>query len=162
MTVAMRSGDFSGQGAIRNPYTGVAFTGNVIPTSLLSPQALQTQKLLFPLPNFGAPTLTAANYRASFTGPEVHRTEEIKLDHNFSDGHRVFLRYENRKDDYDIPGPRSALAPTTVGTSNNQRRVNFWTAGDILAIRPNLLNEIRAGVVVLLSASSSNFTGEGV
>ena len=71
----------------------------------------------FPLPNFGAPTLTAGNYRASFTGPEVHRTEEIKLDHNFSDGHRVFLRYENRKDDYDIPGARSALPPTTVGTS---------------------------------------------
>ncbi len=133
-----------------------------LPRHSSASQALKSQDFLFPLPNFGAPTLTAANYRASFTGPEVHRTEEIKLDHNFTDSHRVFLRYENRKDDYNIPGARSALPPTTVGTSYNQRRVNFWTVGDILAIRPNLLNEVRAGVVVLVSASSSNFTGQGI
>ena len=162
-TVAMRQGDFSAFAALKNPFTGASpFAGNTIVPASLSSQALKAQSFLFPQPNYGAPTLTAANYRASFDGPEVHRTEEIKLDHNFSDGHRVFLRYENHQDDYDIPGARSALPPTTVGTSYNQRRVNFWTAGDIFAIRPNLLNEVRAGVVVLVSASSSNFTGDGV
>ncbi len=162
-TVAMRQGDFTAFAALKNPFTGVnPFVGNTIATSALSSQALAAQAFLFPLPNFGAPTLTAANYRASFDGPEVHRTEEIKLDHNFTDRHRAFLRYENHKDNYDFPGARSALPPTTVGTSYNERRVNFWTAGDIFAIRPNLLNEVRAGVVILVSASSSNFTGDGV
>src|SRR4029077_13603363 len=161
-TVAMRQGDFSAFAALKNPFTGVnPFIGNSIAPSFLSSQALKAQDLFFPQPNFGAPTLTAANYRASFTGPEVHRTEEIRLDHNFSERHRAFLRYENRKDDYDIPGARSALPPTTVGTSNNERRVNFWTLGDVFTIKPNLLNEVRAGVVVLVSASSSNFTGQG-
>jgi hypothetical protein len=159
-TVAMREGDFSGLPTIRNPFTGANFGGNVIPTSLLSPQALQAQKLLFPLPNFGPPTLTAANYRASFTGPETHRTEEIKLDHNFSERQTAFLRYENRKDDFEIPGARSALPPTTVGTSKNIRRVNFWTFGHIASLRPNLINEFRAGVVILVSSSSGELNGQ--
>ena len=162
-TLAMRQGDFSAFAALRNPYTGVnPFVGNTIDPAFLSSQALKTQAKFFPLPNFGAPTLTAGNYRASFTGPETHRTEEIKLDHNFTDSHRMFVRYENRKDSYDIPGARSALPPTTVGTSYNERRVNFWTFGDVMTIRPNLLNEVRAGVVILVSASSSNFLGQSV
>jgi hypothetical protein len=161
-TLAMRQGDFTGFAALKNPYTnGVnPLVGNTIAPAFLSSQGLNAQNLLFPLPNFGAANLTAANYRASFSGPEVHRTEEIKLDHNFSERHRAFLRYENRKDNYDFPGARSALPPTTVGTSYNERRVNFWTLGDVISIRPNLLNEIRAGVVVLVSASSSNFLGQ--
>jgi hypothetical protein len=161
-TVGMREGDFSGLSTIRNPFTGQNFAGNVIPTSLLSSQALATQQLLFPLPNFGPPNLTAANFRASFTGPETHRTEEIKLDHNFSERQSAFLRYENRKDDYHIPGARSALPPTTVGTSDNIRRVNFWTFGHVASLRPNLINEFRAGVVILVSASRSELNGQAL
>src|SRR3954467_15616017 len=56
-TLAMRGGDFTGFPAIRNPFTNVAFPANIIPTSLLSSQALSAQKLLYPLPNFGAPNL---------------------------------------------------------------------------------------------------------
>lgn len=158
-TLAMRSGDFTGF-TLRNPQTGAAFPSPVLPSSALSQQALKAQQMFFPLPNFGPPTLTAANYRAAFDGPEVHRTEEIRLDHKLTTRQDVFLRYENRKDDYHIPGARSALPPTTVGTSDNIRRVNFWTFGDVDAIRPNLLNEIRVGAVVLVSASSADFNGQ--
>jgi hypothetical protein len=159
-TAAMRGGDFSALAAIKNPFTNANYSGNVIPAAQLSPQALKVQQLFFPLPNFGAPTLTAANYRASFDGPEVHRTEELKLDHNFTDRNSAFLRYENRKDDYHLPGARSPLPPTTVGTSDNIRRVNFWTFGDVYALRPNVLNEFRAGVVILVSASSGQLNGQ--
>src|SRR5215471_4232509 len=62
-TLAMRQGDFTGMAAIRNPYTNAPFPNKIIPTSMLSPQALQAQQILYPLPNYGAPTLTAANYR---------------------------------------------------------------------------------------------------
>jgi hypothetical protein len=161
-TVAMRSGDFTGLAALKNPFTTNPYSGNTILPQFQSPQALQTQKLFFPLPNFGAPTLTAANYRSAFDGPEVHRTEEIKVDHNFSSNHMAFLRYSNRKDDYHIPGARSPLPPTTIGTSDNIRRVNFWTFGDVASLRPNMVNEFRAGVVVLVSASSSDFTGQDI
>ena len=158
-TLAMRQGDFTGF-TVKNPLTGAALPGNAIPANLLSAQALAAQNLFFPLPNYGPATLTAANYRAAFDGPEVHHTGEIRLDHKLTSRQSAFLRYENRKDDYQIPGARSALPPTTVGTSDNIRRVNFWTLGDVDAIRPNLLNELRVGAVVLVSASSANFNGQ--
>jgi hypothetical protein len=161
-TVAMRQGDFTGFAAIRNPFTGANFPGNVIPTNLLSAQALAAQRLLFPLPNFGAPNLTSANYRANFSGPETHRSIELKLDHTFTSGHNAFVRYQNRKDDFDIPGGRSALPPTTVGTSNNIRRVNFWTLGDVATLRSNVVNEFRAGLVILVSESSGSLNGQEV
>ena len=107
----MRSGDFSGQAALKNPYTGFnPYSGNTILPQYLSPQAKQAQQIFFPLPNFGPPTLTAANYRASFDGPEVHRTEEFRVDHNFTANHMAFVRYSNRKDDYHIPGARSSAS----------------------------------------------------
>ena len=162
-TVAMRSGDFTSMAALKNPYTGVnPYGGNSILPQFLSPQAVQAQQIFFPLPNFGPANLTAANYRASFDGPEVHRTEEFRVDHNFNPNHMAFLRYENRKDDYHIPGARSSLPPTTVGTSDNIRRVNFWTLGDVATLRPSLVNEFRAGLVILVSASSANFTGQSI
>ncbi|HWC96912.1 MAG TPA: TonB-dependent receptor [Candidatus Sulfopaludibacter sp.] len=161
-TVAMRGGDFTGQAALKNPFTTSPYSGNTILPQFLSSQALKAQQLFFPLPNFGPANLTAANYRAAFDGPEVHRTEEFKVDHNFSANHMAFLRYSNRKDDYHIPGARSALPPTTVGTSDNIRRVNFWTLGDVATLKSNMVNEFRAGVVILVSASSSDFTGQNV
>lgn len=161
-TLAMRQGDFTGFAAIRNPFTGANFPNNVIPQNLLSPQALAAQRLLYPLPNFGAPNLTAANYRANFSGPEVHRSIEVKLDHTFTSGHNAFVRYQNRKDDFDIPGARSALPPTTVGTSNNIRRVNFWTLGDVATLRSNVVNEFRAGLVILVSESGGSLNGQEV
>ena len=162
-TLAMRGGDFTGLAALKNPFVGTnPFNGNLILPSALSSQALQAQKLFFPLPNFGPPSLTAANYRAAFDGPEVHRTEEIRIDHQFTLKNRAFARYENRKDDYNIPGARSPLPPTTVGTSDNIRRVNFWTLGDVHTVSPSMVNEFRAGLVILVSASSADFNGQDI
>jgi hypothetical protein len=161
-TLAMRNGDF-GTTALKNPYTNVnPFNGNTILPQFISSQALQVQNLFFPLPNFGPPTQTAGNYRAFANGPEVHRTEEIRLDHNFNSRHSAFLRYANRKDDYDVPGARSPLPLTSFGPSNNTRRVNFWTLGDVASLRPSMVNEFRVGVVVLVSGSSANFDGQAV
>ena len=160
-TLAMRQGDFTGFAALKNPYTGInPFNGNTILPQYITSQAVNTQNLFFPQPNFGPPSLTAGNYRSFVDGPEVHRTEEIRLDHNFTANHMAFLRYENRKDDYHIPGARSPLPLTSFGPSDNIRRVNFWTLGDVDTIRPNLVNEFRAGVVILVSASGANFTGQ--
>ena len=160
-TVAMRQGDFNGLGAVRNPYANNApFADNKIPASLIAPEATRAQDLLFPQPNYGASTLTAANYRASFNGPETHRILELRMDHNLSSGHSVFARFQNKKDDYDIPGARSTLPPITVGTSKNTRWVNFWTFGDVWSVRPNLYNEFRGGVVYLESRSAADVLGQ--
>jgi len=162
-TVAMRQGDFSAFAALKNPYTAInPFNGNTILPQYIAPQAVAAQNLFFPTPNFGAPTLTAGNYRSFIDGPEVHRTEEFRIDHNFTPNHMAFVRYENRKDDYHIPGARSPLPLAAFGPSDNIRRVNFWTLGDVAVIRPNVVNEFRAGLVILVSASSANFTGQNL
>jgi hypothetical protein len=161
-SLAMRQGDFSALAALKNPYAASPYSGNTILPQYLSAQALKMQDLMLPKPNYGAPTLTAANYRAAFNGPEVHRLPEFKLDHSFSANHNAFARYQNKKDDYEIPGARSALPPSTAGTSTNIRRVNFWTLGDVVNIRPNLINEFRAGVVILVSESNSDVNGQAL
>jgi hypothetical protein len=162
-TAAQRLGDFTGSAQIRNPFSGVdPLNGNRILPQFLSPQALKLQQAFYPEPNFGSPSLTANNYRAFFTGPETHRGIEIRLDHNFTARHQMFARYQNRKDDYRIPGARSALPPSSVGTSTNIRGVNFWTLGDTFTIKPNLYNEFRAGVVILIGNSDNPLKGQAL
>lgn len=162
-TLAMRNGDFTGMAALRNPFTGVnPFNGNTIKPEFISPQAVRAQQIFFPTPNYGAPDLTAGNYRAALNAPEVHRSVEGRIDQNFTSSHAAFLRYQNKESDYDIPGARSALPPSSVGTSYNVRRVHFWTAGDTYSISPNLFNEFRAGVVVLVSQSTSDVNGRAL
>lgn len=158
-TLAMRGGQFSG--VVRDPFDNNApFAGNLIPASRIVPQALRAQDIIFPLPNFGDPSLTAGNYRAGFNGPELHTILELRLDHNLSSRHSLFGRYQYKNDDYDIPGARSALPPSAAGTSKNLRNMNFFTLGGQSTLTPSMYNELRAGLVVLTSKSSSNLNGQ--
>ncbi len=162
-TLAQRRGDFTGAAALRNPLNGQdPFIGNTIRPEFLSPQALKMQNRYFPLPNYGDPSLTAGNYRAAFNGPETHGIGEVRVDHNLSSGHSLFGRYQSKIDDYEIPGVRSELPPSTAGTSTNIRTVNFFTVGDSYAVRPNLFNEFRAGFVMLSSKSDSDVKGQAL
>jgi len=159
-TLAQRQGDFTGAAAVRNPANNQNFAGNRIPANLLSQQALRAQALFFPEPNFGPPTLTAGNYRAQFNGPEDHRIMEARIDQNFRQSQSVFVRYQHKNHDYKIPGARSPLPASSVGTSTNLRNVHFVTVGHVAAVRPNMYNEFRAGNVVLSSKSDSNVKGQ--
>ncbi|MBV8817668.1 MAG: TonB-dependent receptor, partial [Acidobacteriaceae bacterium] len=160
-TLAQRSGNF-GSTTIKNPFTGANFPGNQIPASLISSVTQSVQAQYFPLPNYGPADSTSGNYRASFNGPEVHRDYEARVDHNFSERHSAFLRYQEKKDDYDIPGARSGLPPQSVGTSTNIRRVNFFTFGDVFSPAASLSNEFRAGVPILVSQSDANLRGQSL
>ena len=162
-TVAQRSGDFSAFAALKNPFTGQnPYQGNVILPSFLSPQALKLQQQFYPLPNYGGANLTTNNFRAFYTGPQVHRGLEARVDHNFSATQRAFLRYQNRWDDYEIPGARSVLPPMSVGTSTNNRGVHFFTAGDTLTLSPSLFNEFRVGAVILRANSDNPLKGQAL
>jgi hypothetical protein len=162
-TVAMRSGDFTGMAALRNPYTGFnPFDGNKILPQYISSQAGAMQNQYYPMPNFGPPELTAGNYRAAFNGPETHNIYELRMDHNFSSRHSIFGRYQLKFTDYNIPGARQQLPPFAVGTSDNRRRVNFLTLGDVFTLSPALVNEFRGGFVVLSSWSDADLRGQAL
>jgi hypothetical protein len=158
-TAAMRRGEFSAP--VRDPLANNApFAGNAIPASRIAPEAVRAQNLLYPLPNFGAETLTVGNYRAAFNGPEFHRLLEGRIDHNFSSVQAGFLRYQYKHDDYDIPGARSALPPVTAGTSKNIRKMHMAVAGHSWTLGPAMFNEFRAGLVHLESSSSADVKGQ--
>ncbi len=158
-TLALRRGEFAG--AVRDPLAGnVPFPENRIPAARIAPEAARAQDLLYPLPNFGAETLTVGNYRAAFNGAEWHRVLEGRLDHNFTNAQSGFLRYQYKHDDYDIPGARSPLPPTTAGTSNNVRKMHMAVAGHAWTLSPSMFNEFRAGLVHLESSSSANVKGQ--
>jgi hypothetical protein len=160
-SLAYRAGNFSNLATFKTPF-GAAFPGNVLPASLLSPQALKAQQLLYPLPNFGASTLLAGNFRASYSGPDNERMTEGRIDHNFSDRHSAFVRFALKQDHYVIPGARSVLPPSSTGTSTNVRTDDFGVIGDTYTITPNVVNEARLGVVVLSSKSSADLSGQGL
>jgi outer membrane receptor protein involved in Fe transport len=87
-TAAMKAGDFSSllpSVVIRDPVTGVAFPGNVIPRDRINPIGAA---LLALYPNQTSPTsagsLPANNFFWDPTRPEQTNTYSFKIDHTFS------------------------------------------------------------------------------
>src|SRR5579884_4462659 len=102
-TAAERTGDLSDLGvSIFNPCAGAdcnvspagrqQFTGAVIPTTLLSPQAENLLKLI-PLPNIDGATGAAPNYNASGNGIVHNDAFDIRADRYQSEKLHMFGRY---------------------------------------------------------------------
>ena len=159
-SLAYRQGNFAGTTLKVPGSASAAYAEGVVPASVISVQALTAQQLLFPLPNYGGGNLLAGNYRASYNGPESQRIVEGRVDHNFSERNSAFVRYEYKYDDYVIPGARSVLPPSSVGTSTNIRTVEFATLGDVYTFTPAVVNEFRTGLVVLSSRSFADLKGQ--
>ena len=97
LTPLMRQGNFSQLLAeskpvvLHNPFdpSGAVFPGNVIPTSLLSPQALKAEQYL-PLPNLSTPV---SNYAVNV--PSGNNTDQTidRLDQTLGEKVRLFFRY---------------------------------------------------------------------
>ncbi len=66
---------------------GLAYAGNIIPTSNIDPRSLALLQA-YPLPNSGTNGFT-------FTPIGINNTQQnvIRIDHNFNNNHRVFGRY---------------------------------------------------------------------
>ena len=95
-TAAERQGDFSGlidpstgqPEPLINYFTGQPFPGNRIPSSILSPIALQASQL-YPLPNIGTNV-----YESTQIGTTNYDQGGFRLDHYFDSGKdQAFLRY---------------------------------------------------------------------
>src|SRR5207342_1036047 len=102
-TAAERGGDLSGLGAnIYNPCNGSdcnilpanrqQFSGNVIPTNLLSSQALNLLKLL-PLPNVSGVSGNTPNYIASGQGSLNSDVFNVRVDRYQTEKLHLFGRY---------------------------------------------------------------------
>ncbi len=161
-TMAERAGNLSDLGvAIYDPTTGAAngtgrtqFTGNVIPTNRISPQAANLLATTFvPLPNCSpnCPTdPTAPNYAAS--GVEEFNTNQLvfRVDHFLTPKLRYFGRYSYGGYYLNSPGALKSFGGAQFpdigfeGTTNarNQNGVG----GVNYSFSPSLLADFRFGV----------------
>jgi hypothetical protein len=106
-TVAERGGDFSASSTIiKNPLTGQPFQGNVIPNSMISPQAKFLVPFM-PLPNY---TSGATSYASNTNGLKQQLDiGDIRIDEQLLPSDHIMGRYslaDNRETD---PNPYAAL-----------------------------------------------------
>jgi hypothetical protein len=136
-TELMRRGIFSEiAGQIRNPLTGQAYPGNVIPASDLSPIALRILREYYPAPN--RPGI-AANLVGS-SGQDVEQDQILlRVDQNIGNRARVYFRYSWQDEFTDNQG----LIPIT-GSKQPRKNTNYLGAYTH-TITPNLLNDFRIG-----------------
>ena len=144
-TAAMRGGDFSSllsqHISISDPATGLAYPGNRIPASQLSPVSLNIQKFLFPMPNVGPADSYTNNWVGFFPSSSYDNRYVTRLDHIFSEKDSLSGRLSIR----DIPQPRSAWGYFPDDYYNEYRRTFNGYISETHIFTPTLLNEARIG-----------------
>lgn len=178
-TAEQRNGDFSGllkigsQYQIYDPFTRASigggryqngpFPGNIIPPSRISPIATKLMNTTdYPLPLNAGTTVDGSNNlpRPDATQYVKFYTHTFRLDHNFSEKHRMFLRLNKYKAQFDDPkfyGPDSIYSGT-----------NFWyymsgfAVDDVYTLSPTLVMNIKVSDSQYIRASDSNPKGRGV
>ncbi len=92
-TRAEINGDFSGSSTIvRDPQTGQAFAGNIIPTSRLDPVGVAIANL-YPNPNVDGARSRNNNFRANQSITNPTNVYVTRIDHSFSEKDRVYGRF---------------------------------------------------------------------
>ena len=131
---------------VKNPYTGLPFVNNQIPSGMISPVSQKIQSLYFLQPNYGPSGLTANNYENLFhpgnNGVTIYDRFDTRLDHNFSSRDTMYGHFGYNRMPIDayvshaIPpfGFRTSLRVANTGALS-------WTH----TFSPTLLNEARFG-----------------
>jgi hypothetical protein len=151
---AWRNGDFSGSGqTIVNPLTGVAFANNQIPSGMVNPVSAKIIPLFFPQPTNSSATLAGGpNLVEAFPGNYASDGFDGRLDHVFSENHRIWGRVTQKT--ITSTGTDGALGALGSGDSSYNPLMGTFSqpvdttniAGSYnWIIRPNLVNELRAG-----------------
>jgi hypothetical protein len=132
-----RTGNFSDLAKqLTNPLTGQSFAGNIIPPSLISPQANYLLQYM-PLPN----TLQGSTSRSVFASnlPENSDEGDVRLDINATERDSMMARYSIADNNEFDPNPYPALQGTDLH-SKAQDVTLRWTH----LFTPKLLNVAQA------------------
>lgn len=152
-TQAERNGDLSSLGiTVKDPLTGIPYTGNVIPSSQIDPTTAYFLQFM-PLPNTSQGTFY---YSAPFTS----NTDQgmLRIDHHFGDADSLFGRYSiNNLNQYN-PG----AFPKSGGTTRSIR-VQDSVLDETHIFGPTLLNDLRLGYermssLILPQGLGTNYT----
>jgi hypothetical protein len=148
-TAAERNGDFSQAvdntgkslvGVIKDPTTGTAFAGGIIPPSMINKD---TQKLLnlMPLPNTtGINTYNYVYSVASTPAPDLIGT--YKFDYNINENWHAYVRYSR---DYQKTYNLTPEGFPSLGESIQDRKGNNVSVNLSTVVTPTLTNEATFG-----------------
>lgn len=160
-----RSGDFSQTlsrtgtpFAIYDPATTVVtgtraerqpFAGNRIPTNRLDPTGVAVLKA-FPLPNQAVPVqIGRYNWAASGVSDTSNYNTNVRLDHAWSDRHRMFGRFSRLFRDQSavvfFPGPNDFPIDGTDSIADISRVFHSFALDDTLILSPTLAGSLRYG-----------------
>jgi len=151
-SLAMRQGDFSemlnatnafyGKAVvIKNPSTGTAFAGNIIPKNQLSPNGIGILKA-YPAPNLGGFINGNTNWSVALNHPIHQRKDSLATDFNLTDTQRLQFRRMNYA--YWEYLPLDGGSGETPKYFNRPNQTNSLT--HIWTISPSMVNEVLAKV----------------
>jgi hypothetical protein len=170
-TVAMRQGDFSnyrnGSGSvipIFDPSSADAsgvrsqFPGNIIPASKMS-KVSQSMVALMPAPDLASQSANWHNRTGA--NPQFNNfTETVKLDHSFSDSHKVSISYTDENRPRIISGLGWGVNSPLEGLQNQPLHSNTGRMSYDAILRPTLINHFTFGVDRYSNPSISSTAGQ--
>lgn len=143
-TVPWRNGDFTRDGAIRDPFANnTPFPGSQVPASRISRVSRRIQERFYPLPNAADPNiLRGQNFVTQLLRPFDPNTYwTTRGDHRFNDKHFVFGRYTwNRSHSREFEGNLPTIGRRWQTRDTRAVNVSYTTT-----LRANLINEFRWG-----------------
>lgn len=149
-TAAMRSGNFSSLLAgpnpitIVNPYTGVPFNQNVIPTNMLSSAALQWQNMFYPQPNYGPADNYIANFRGTYPQHIYTNRYYLRSDYTFSPKNSMYARVGYVRSSPEILD--SGLPPALTGYRVQRRQTWQGVLSDTWIASRSFINVAKLGI----------------
>jgi outer membrane receptor protein involved in Fe transport len=157
-TEAMRNGDFSGANfTIKDPLTGQAFPGNVIPPDRIDPTAQRILNYYYPLPNAGTLSSGMGVFQQFVPVTRDRHRGDLRIDHEASSKDQLFLRAS-----YQYRNPNSIQfeagnALTNLGIRNTHLNTATAVAGWTKILSPTMVNEFRIGYNYDKNQQQSNY-----
>jgi hypothetical protein len=152
---AFRRGDFSSLSTpIRDPLTGIPFSGNIIPQNRIDPATVYFQQFM-PAQNTATGTFA---YAAPFMNDQ--NQGNARYDHIFSPRDTMSARYSINHLEAFNPG-----SYPTNGGSNQRQRVQNLIASETHIFSPTVVNDLRLGYTRMHNANlnqglGTNYTGQ--
>lgn len=148
-TTAMRAGNLSGVssasgGPIIDPFTGLPFPGNVIPSNCSKPDCINpvSAALLqnyIPSPNSGSPGDTFANFRQQVPTPSNTNGYDVRIDRTLTAKQSLYGRWSWKHLDTTVP---NNLLPSERDLESDRNLI----VSHNYAITDSLVNEARFGI----------------
>ena len=170
-TLGERNGDLSAllpQGSVYQIYDSATsaaarssrfsrgpFPGNITPTARLDKTALGLLQY-FPLPNLTGLANGTNNFQTRSS--DINRQVSLvsKVDHNFSDRHREFFRWNH---DSQLFISNGITDDNKTNVSDRWRRSQAGVFDDVFVISPSLVNDFRVGFTRFDQASTPEVQG---